>query len=130
MNEPVWIELQEARLIHQMQLAEHGGTNGIRDQGIFESAMDRPRNLFAHSDPPATLFQIAAAYAFWLTKRQAFVDGNKRTAFVVCISFLRQNNIVLVASQEDRYLTFYALAAGDLNEAELASWLEQYSQAA
>jgi death on curing protein len=130
MNDPVWIELQEARLIHQMQLAEHGGTNGIRDQGLFELAMDRPRNLFANSNPPATLFQIAAAYALWLTRGQAFVDGNKRTAFVVCLSFLRQNGLFLVASQEDRYLTFYALAAGDLSEAELASWLQQHSQPA
>ena len=128
MNEPIWIEQEEARVIHQMQLAEHGGASGIRDQGLFESAMDRPRNLFAYLEPPATLFQLAASYAFGLAKNHAFVDGNKRTAFVVCLSFLRQNGIVLVASQEDRYLTFYALAAGDLNEAELASWLERHSE--
>jgi death on curing protein len=127
-NELIWIEQEEARVIHQMQLAEHGGATGIRDQGLFESAMDRPRNLFAYSDPPATLFQLAATYAFGLAKNHAFVDGNKRTAFVVCLSFLRQNGLFLVASQEDRYLTFYALAAGDLSEAELASWLEQHSQ--
>jgi death on curing protein len=127
-KEPIWIEQEEARVIHQMQLAEHGGASGIRDQGLFESAMDRPRNLFAYSDPPAALLQLAASYAFGLAKNHAFVDGNKRTAFVVCLSFLRQNGIVLVASQEARYLTFYALASGELNEAELASWLEQHSQ--
>jgi death-on-curing protein len=129
-NEPIWIEHEEARVIHQMQLAEHGGATGIRDQGLSESAMDRPRNLFAYSDPPATLFRLAASYAFGVAKNHAFVDGNKRTALVVCLSFLRQNGIVLVASQEDRYLTFYGLAAGDLSESELASWLEQHSRPA
>ncbi len=128
MNEPVWIENDEARAIHQIQLAEHGGATGIRDQGLFESAMDRPRNLFAYSDPSATLYQLAASYAFGLAKNHAFVDGNKRTAFVVCLSFLRQNGIVVVASPEARYLTFYALAAGHQTEAELSEWLRQNSR--
>ena len=127
MKEPVWIERDEARLIHQSQLAEHGGTTGIRDQGLFESALDKPRNLFAYSDPPASLFQLAASYAFGLAKNHAFIDGNKRTAFVVCLSFLWQNGIVLTATPEDRYLTFYALATGELTEAELADWLQQKS---
>lgn len=129
MKEPIWIENEEARVIHQLQLTEHGGASGIRDQGLFESAMDRPRNLFVYAEPPPTLYQIAAAYAFGLAKNHAFVDGNKRTAFVVCLSFLKQNGIVINASQEMRYLTFYALAAGDLTEVELADWLRQNSQA-
>lgn len=128
MKEPVWIENEEARVIHQLQLAEHGGASGIRDQGLFESAMDRPKNLFTYSDPAATLYQLAASYAYGLAKNHAFVDGNKRTSFVVCLSFLRQNGISITASQEMRYLTFYALAAGDLTEAELADWLQQSSQ--
>jgi death-on-curing protein len=127
-KEPIWIENEEARVIHQLQLAEHGGASGIRDRGLFESAMDRPRNLFAYSDPSATLYQLAASYAYGLAKNHAFVDGNKRTAFVVCLSFLKQNGITINASQEMRYLTFYALAAGDLTEAELAEWLQQNSQ--
>ena len=130
MKDPVWIENEEARVIHQLQLTDHGGASGIRDQGLFESAMDRPRNLFAYSDPAATLYQLAASYAFGLAKNHAFVDGNKRTAFVVCLSFLKQNGIVITASQEMRYLTFYALAAGDLTEAELAEWLQQNSRSA
>jgi death-on-curing protein len=127
-KEPIWIEKEEARVIHQLQLTEHGGASGIRDQGLFESAMDRPRNLFAYSDPTATFYQLAASYAYGLAKNHAFVDGNKRTAFVVCLSFLKQNGISLTASQEMRYLTFYALAAGDLTEAELAEWLRQNSR--
>ena len=130
MKEPIWIGKEEARVIHQLQLAEHGGPSGLRDQGLFESAMDRPKNLFTYSDsePTATLYQLAASYAYGLTKNHAFVDGNKRTAFVVCLSFLKQNGISVTASQEMRYLTFYALAAGDLTEAELADWLQQNSQ--
>jgi death-on-curing protein len=127
-KQPIWIEVEEARVIHQLQLADQGGASGIRDQGLFESAMDRPRNLFAYSEPAPTFYQLAAAYAFGLAKNHAFIDGNKRTAFVVCLSFLKQNGIVINASQEMRYLTFYALAAGDLTEAELAEWLQQNSQ--
>jgi death-on-curing protein len=127
-KEPIWIDNEEARVIHQLQLSEHGGASGIRDQGLFESAMDRPRNLFVYSEPAATIFQLAAAYAYGLAKNHAFVDGNKRTAFVVCLSFLKQNGLVITASQEMRYITFYALAAGDLAEAELAAWLQQNSQ--
>jgi death on curing protein len=127
-NEPVWIELEEARVIHQMQLAEHGGASGVRDQGLLESAMDRPRNLFSYSDPPASVFQLAASYAYGLAKNHAFVDGNKRTALVVCLSFLRQNGFTLTASQEARYLTFYGLAAGTVTEAELAAWLRLSSE--
>ena len=128
MSEPIWIEIEEARVIHQLQLAGHGGASGIRDQGLFESALDRPRNLFTYGEPPPSLYQLAAAYAFGLAKNHAFVNGNKRTAFVVCLSFLKQNGIVITASQEMRYLTFYALAAGDFSEVELAAWLQQNSQ--
>ncbi len=111
-----------------MQLSEHGGASGIRDQGLFESALDKPRNLFAYSDPPPTLFQMAASYAFGLAKNHAFVDGNKRTAFVVCLSFVKQNGWVLGGSQTDRYLKFYSLAAGDLSETELVAWLQKHSK--
>lgn len=128
MKEPIWIENEEARVIHQLQLAAHGGAGGTRDEGLFESAMDRPQNLFIYAEPVPTLYQLAASYAFGLAKNHAFVDGNKRTAFVVCMSFLKQNGIVLTGSQEMRYLTFYALAAGDLSEAELAGWLQQNSK--
>jgi len=127
-REPIWIEVEEARVIHQLQLTAHGGASGIRDQGLFESALQRPRNLFAYAEPSPTLYQLAASYAFGLSKNRAFVDGNKRTAFVVCLSFLKQNGILIVASQEMRYLTFYALAAGDVTETELADWLQQNSQ--
>ena len=128
MNEPIWIEREEARVIHQMQLAEHGGAIGIRDQRLFESATDPPRNLFVYSDSPVTFFQLAGSYAYGLAKNHGFVDGNKRTALVVCLTFLRLNGIAIVATDEDRYLTFYRLAAGDLSETSLVEWLQQHSQ--
>jgi death-on-curing protein len=124
-SEPRWIGNEEARIIHQMQLAEHGGASGIRDIGLFESAMDRPKNVFAYADPPPSLFQLAAAYAFGLAKNHPFVDGNKRTALVVCLTFLLLNGFTLTAAPESRYLTFYALASGEISEAELAIWLQQ-----
>ncbi len=128
MKEPVWIENEEAHVIHQLLLATHGGASGIRDQGLFELAMDRPRNLFASAEPSPRLYQLAGSYAFGLARNHAFVDGNKRIAFVACLSFLKQNGIAIVASQEMRYLTFYALATGDLTEAGLAEWLHQNAQ--
>jgi death-on-curing protein len=129
-NEPRWITIEEARVIHQLQLAEYGGAVGIRDSGLFESAMDRPRNVFAYADPAPTLFVLAAAYAFGLAKNHPFVDGNKRTALVVCLTFLRLNGYVINAAQEARYLMFYGLASGEISEAELALWLQQHAASA
>ncbi len=128
MNEPTWILLEEVRLIHQMQLAEHGGASGIRDEGLLQSAIDKPKNVYAYAEPAASIFELAASYAYGLAKNHAFVDGNKRTAFVVCLSFLRQNGVDLTASPEARYLTFYSLAAGELSEVELAVWLRDNSR--
>ena len=128
MNGPVWIEVHAARVIHQMQLAEHGGVTGIRDRILLESALAKPRELSASSPSSVTLFQIAAAYAFGFVKNHVFVHGNNPTAFIVCLSFLRQNGFVLVASLPTRYLTFEAVAAGNLTEAEFAEWLQEHSQ--
>ncbi|MDQ2832765.1 MAG: type II toxin-antitoxin system death-on-curing family toxin [Acidobacteriota bacterium] len=111
-----------------MQLAEHGGASGIRDEGLLQSAIDKPKNVYAYAEPAASIFELAASYAYGLAKNHAFVDGNKRTAFVVCLSFLRQNGVDLTASPEARYLTFYSLAAGELSEVELAVWLRDNSR--
>ena len=126
MTEPVWIERNEAHMIHDLQISEFGGAGGTRDVGMFESAMDRPRNLFAYGDPSPSLTDMAASYAFGLAKNHPFVDGNKRTALVVCLSFLAQNGVEIAASQEETYLTFYGLASGEVSETELAAWLEQH----
>ena len=115
-----WIDVSVALAIHDEQLAEHGGAGGVRDANAFESAMARPVNLAAYGQPDASA--LAAAYAFGLARNHAFVDGNKRTAYVVAEIFLALNGIRLVSSDADGILTFVALAAGDLTEPALADW--------
>ena len=115
-----WVDASVALAIHDEQLAEHGGASGVRDAGAFELAMARPVNLAAYGDPDAAA--LAAAYAFGLARNHAFVDGNKRTAYVVAEMFLALNGIKLLSSDAAGILTFVALAAGDLSEAALAEW--------
>ena len=118
-----WISSASALAAHREQLAEHGGGDGIRDAGMFESAMARPQNLAVYGEPDAAA--LAASYAFGLARNHPFVDGNKRTAAVVCEGFLQKNGYVLSASNAEIALTFYALAAGELSEDELADWLRE-----
>ena len=130
MSQPIWIREDVARSIHSRQLAEHGGEDGIRDVGMFESAMARPKNLLAYSERAPDLAQMAASYAFGLVKNHPFIDGNKRTGYVVCRTFLLLNGQDLVASAEDKYMTFYRLAAGDISEEELTEWLRKHMKKA
>jgi death-on-curing protein len=121
-----WIRLGEATAIHTEQIAEHGGLEGIRDGGLFESAMARPENRAAYGD--ADVCDLAAAYAFGLARNHPFADGNKRTAFVVSVTFLILNGRDLTASEIDVVGTFLKLAAGELAEAELADWFRTNSR--
>ncbi len=131
MTEPVWIERREALLIHDLQIAEFGGlAGGLREIGLLESALNRPRNLLAYGNPPPDLPGLAAGYAFGLARNHPFADGNKRTALVVCLSFLAQNGLELEAPQEEVYLMFYGVASGEVSEAELADWLRSHTAAA
>ncbi len=128
MIEPVWVGQVVIELLHGETIAEHGGAEGLRDAGLLESALARPKNLFAYegvTDPA----RLAAAYAFGLAKNHAFVDGNKRIAFIACGLFLRLNGWRLVADQADAALTFLALAAGDLDEDQLAAWIRSHVRA-
>lgn len=106
----------------------HGGPGGVRDPGLLESALSRPRNLFAYSEAAPSLPRLAAAYAKGIAANHPFVDGNKRTAFVVSVTFLALNGLRLTATKEDRVLTFWALAAGDLTEEALATWFERNTE--
>jgi death-on-curing protein len=125
MKEPTWIRGDVVLAIHRRQLAEHGGGEGIRDRGLLESALARPQNLVAYADPQAEpdMATLAAAYAWGLTRNHPFVDGNKRTAYVVCRTFLLLNGRDLETSSEEKYLTFLRLAEGRLSEQDLASWI-------
>ena len=119
----VWINKALAFAIHERQLAEHGGSSGVRDAGMLDSALARPQQRFAYGDPPPDLAELAAALAFGLARNHPFVDGNKRTAHVCYRIFLALNDAELVASAEDKYLAMLSLAAGDLDEAGFAAWL-------
>ena len=121
----VWIEASTLLAVHEEQLREHGGGTGVRDVGLFESALTRPVNLAAYGPPDAA--DLAAAYGFGLACNHPFVDGNKRTAFVAVELFLMLNGWDLQADDGECVLTMLALAAGELSESELAAWIRGHS---
>ena len=123
MKKWVWIDRRAILAIHDEQLAEHGGGSGLRDQGLLESALARPINLAAYEDPDVAA--LAASYTVGLAKNHPFVDGNKRTAFVALELFLALNGHELMAGDADCVVTMLAVAAGDIEEAELAEWIRQ-----
>lgn len=123
--EPIWIKQQVVIAFHEESLAEHGGPSGIRDLGLLESALARPKNLFAYSESEPSLCRLAAAYAYGITANHPFVDGNKRTAMIAALTFLKINNLRFSADKTESYLMFYGLAEGSVSEAELAEWFER-----
>lgn len=123
MKEPVWLLDAVVTAIHSRQLAEHGGLDGIRDPGMLSSALARPKNTFAYSQPKPDFAALGAAYAFGIIKNHPFVDGNKRTAFVLCRTFLKLNGYDIDATDVEKYQTFLAVAEGALDELQLASWI-------
>ncbi len=127
MNEPRWLLERSVLAIHSMLLEEHGGADGIRDKAMLDSALNRPKDKFAYQSD-ASLFDLAAAYSFGLARNHPFVDGNKRIAFMCGALFLELNGLQLTATEPDAALTFTSLAAGDIQEGELASWFEMNSQ--
>jgi death on curing protein len=124
-----WVRLdaQVMRALHEEQLAEHGGGGGVRDEGLFELAMNRPLHLAHHGQPDAAA--LAAAYGFDLARKQPFVDGNQRSAFVAVELFLTLNGWKLAADDAQCVMTMLALTAGDLAEDEFAQWLREHLQA-
>lgn len=125
MKEPEWVSKEAALAAHERQLSEHGGLPGIRDEGLLESALAKPQNVFFYSDSPVDMPRLAASYAYGLATNHPFLDGNKRTALVVSRLFLRLNGYNLVTSQEDKYETIIALASGKLDEEKLTEWLQK-----
>ena len=123
MSDWIWLSTELVLSAHAEQLARFGGPSGIRDQGALESALARPLNLVAYGNPDAA--QLAAAYAFGLARNHAFVDGNKRIAWLSARIFLRLNAFTLRFEAQDAIDTMLALAAGSLSEDQVAHWLRE-----
>ena len=124
----VWIDPAVIMAVHDEQLAEHGGAAGVRDVGLLESALARPRNLAPSGQPDAC--ELAASYACGLARNHPFVDGNKRSAFVAAELFLALNDWRLTASDADCVMVMLALAAGEVDEAGFTAWLHANTQRA
>ena len=119
-----WIDRAVVLAIHDQQLAEHGGMNGVRDTGLLESALARPVQLEAYGDPDA--FDLAAAYAFGIIRNHPFVDGNKRTGYVVCMLFLRLHGFDIRVPGPTRVILFERLGKGEVQQEEIAGWLREH----
>ncbi|OGT75761.1 MAG: death-on-curing protein [Gammaproteobacteria bacterium RIFCSPLOWO2_12_47_11] len=122
----IWIEKPLVFAIHDRQLAEHGGSSGVRDENMLESALARPQQLYSYGDPPPDLADLAATLAFGLARNHPFVDGNKRTAAVTCETFIELNDGELMAEDVELFPRFLALAEGKLPVEEFAQWLREH----
>jgi death-on-curing protein len=121
MSEPIWLTRQIIVAIHDEQLAIHGGASGLRDEGMLESALDRPRNKWAYEN--AELAELAAAYAFGVARNHPFVDGNKRTSLLALYTFLGLNGTDFIVSEAEAATMILALAAGEVSEEGLTRWI-------
>ena len=126
MKTPVWLDRTDCLAIHEMMLAQHGGLAGVRDEGLLESALARPKNRFAYKSPK--LWKLAASYAAGIIRNHPFLDGNKRTGFMLAATFLELNGLVFTASEESVVEKTLALAASELKEAGYAAWLKANSR--
>ncbi|MBV2209784.1 MAG: type II toxin-antitoxin system death-on-curing family toxin [Thermomonas sp.] len=125
----VWISKPLALAIHDRQLAEHGGSGGLRDDALLDSALARPQQRHAYGEPPPDLADLAASLAYGLARNHPFIDGNKRTAHVCYRVFIALNDCEFIASDEDKYIAMLQLAEGNLSETEFAAWLRPKIQA-
>ncbi len=127
-EEPRWLTIRVVKVIHDRMLAEFGGLSGVRDEGLLESALGRPQNLF-HYGEKVSLFQLAASYCYGIVRNHPFIDGNKRTGFVVARVFLQFNGVRFSPAQGEPTRMIRALAAGEIEEAKLVPWFEDNSAA-
>lgn len=122
-----WIIPSVIYAVHKEQLAEHGGTSGIRDEGLLDSALTRPKNLAYYGCPEPSVFDLAAAYAYGIIENHPFVDGNKRTGFIAAYIFLELNGQHFCAPEAEATLAVFNLANGEWTEKDFSRWLECWS---
>ena len=121
-----WLDKQLILAVHEEQLAEHGGLSGVRDNGLLESALARPEHLAVYGKPD--IAELAASYGYGVARNHPFIDGNKRTAFVAALLFLAFNHFSLQASDSDKVIVMLKVAAGEITEAEFATWVRNNSK--
>lgn len=126
MVKPRWISKRAVLAMHREQLDEHGGSDGIHDETLLDPALAKPLNVFNYAKEP-DIFRLAASYAFGIARNHAFIDGNKRTALVVSMTFLDRNGWDILASKENTYFTFLHLADGSISEVDLAAWFTEHA---
>ncbi len=126
MSEPRWLTSSVVLAIHADQITEHGGSAGLRDRGLLESALEKPRNRL-HYEPDSDLATVAASYGFGVARNHPFIDGNKRVAFQVMYVFLGLNGLRIEPAQEEVVSLMLSVASGDIDEPQLASWLREGS---
>ncbi len=125
----VWLEKALVLAMHDRQLAEHGGSVGVRNAALLESALARPQQRYAYGDPAPDLADLAASLVFGLARNHPFVDGNKRTAAAACETFLELNQATLEADDLELFSIYLALAEGKLSEKDFAAWLGMHLRA-
>jgi death-on-curing protein len=126
-KEPIWLNREDCLAIHEMVLAQHGGLPGVRDDGLLESALSKPQHLFAYGSPGRA--EMAASYAAGIIQNHPFLDGNKRTGFMVAATFLELNGAEFIATEESVIEMTQALASGKRKQAAYADWLSRNSKA-
>jgi death on curing protein len=126
MLNPIWIREEVVIAIHRRQLAEHGGMEGIRDDGLLKSALCRPLNQLAYSESSLDISSLAAAYGYGIAKNHPFVDGNKRTSYIVMRTFLKLNGCDIKADEIEKYQVWIDIATSKMDEAELAQWIREH----
>jgi death-on-curing protein len=126
MKEPHWLTREECLALHDMMMSQYGGIAGVRDGNLLDSALARPQQLFAYGKP--SMADMAAAYAGGIVKNHPFLDGNKRTGFMLGAGFLERNGFEFCATEADAAVRTLALAAGEMTEAAYAAWLKANSK--
>jgi death on curing protein len=125
MNEPRWVRRDAVLIVHDRQIELFGGQYGLRDAGLLDSAIARPKNFYVYEN--ADIIRLSAAYGYGICQNHPFIDGNKRTAFVVTVAFLKTNGFKFQSSQVDVVLTMENLANGILSEESFIDWLKGHS---
>lgn len=126
MTEPKWLPKSLILRVHGLQITEHGGLAGIRDEGLLDSALMRPVNAFSFES--ADLFQIASLYAAGIIGNHPFLDGNKRTGYIACLTFLMANGFRLTVAMEERLAKTLLLSGGELTDTQFADWLREATE--